>query len=192
METLSLEADGLGRTNMSNAKTPQEPSMEEILASIRRIISEDSDADAQTDTSPPPATAPRAMDEDVLELTQMVQDDGSVVTVQEPPADPTHLDSLEPHSMPMTDIAAVEDSDALLSRDRAAAASASFAQLAGKVGGERPGRPLHPGQGRTLEDLVKELIRPMLREWLDRNLPPMVERMVRSEIEKLVHSARSH
>ena len=38
---------------------------------------------------------------------------------------------------------------------------------------------------RTLEDLVKEMLRPMLKSWLDENLPPMVERLVRQEIERV-------
>ena len=39
--------------------------------------------------------------------------------------------------------------------------------------------------GRTLEDLVREMLRPMLKVWLDDNLPSMVERLVRSEIERV-------
>ncbi len=38
---------------------------------------------------------------------------------------------------------------------------------------------------RTLEDLVKEMLRPMLKGWLDDNLPGMVERIVRAEIERV-------
>ena len=38
---------------------------------------------------------------------------------------------------------------------------------------------------RTLEDLVKEMLRPMLKGWLDDNLPSMVERIVRAEIERV-------
>jgi hypothetical protein len=41
------------------------------------------------------------------------------------------------------------------------------------------------GGGKTLEDLAKEMLRPMLKEWLDRNLPPMVERFVEREIVRL-------
>jgi uncharacterized protein len=41
------------------------------------------------------------------------------------------------------------------------------------------------GRGRTLEDLVQEMMRPMLKEWLDENLPGLVERMVRAEIERV-------
>jgi cell pole-organizing protein PopZ len=39
--------------------------------------------------------------------------------------------------------------------------------------------------GRTLEDLVREMLRPMLKNWLDDNLPSMVERLVRAEIERV-------
>jgi cell pole-organizing protein PopZ len=39
--------------------------------------------------------------------------------------------------------------------------------------------------GRTLEDLVREMLRPMLKAWLDDNLPSLVERLVRAEIERV-------
>lgn len=46
--------------------------------------------------------------------------------------------------------------------------------------------PLALGDGaRTIEDIVRELLRPMLKSWLDENLPGMVERMVRAEIERI-------
>ena len=38
---------------------------------------------------------------------------------------------------------------------------------------------------RTLEDFVREMLRPMLKTWLDDNLPAMVERLVRAEIERV-------
>ncbi len=38
---------------------------------------------------------------------------------------------------------------------------------------------------RTLEDLVREMLRPMLKSWLDDNLPGVVERLVRAEIERV-------
>ena len=43
---------------------------------------------------------------------------------------------------------------------------------------------------RTLEDLVREMLRPMLKSWLDDNLPGMVERLVRAEIERVSRGAR--
>jgi cell pole-organizing protein PopZ len=43
--------------------------------------------------------------------------------------------------------------------------------------------------GPTLEDLVRAELRPMLKEWLDSYLPPLVERLVRTEIERVVSRA---
>ena len=43
----------------------------------------------------------------------------------------------------------------------------------------------HPRGGRTVEELVSELLRPMLKAWLDDNLPAIVERLVRAEIERV-------
>ncbi|MEP9351335.1 DUF2497 domain-containing protein [Xanthobacter sp. KR7-225] len=47
-----------------------------------------------------------------------------------------------------------------------------------------------PQRDRTVEDLVKEILRPMLKDWLDENLPDLVERLVRAEIERVVRSGR--
>ena len=41
---------------------------------------------------------------------------------------------------------------------------------------------------RTLQDLVQEMLRPMLKSWLDDNLPTVVERLVRAEIERVAGS----
>ena len=43
--------------------------------------------------------------------------------------------------------------------------------------------------GPTIEDIVREELRPMLKAWLDTNLPPLVERLVRAEIERVVGRA---
>ena len=45
------------------------------------------------------------------------------------------------------------------------------------------------GSGRSVEDIVIEMIRPMMREWLDQNLPIIVDRIVQKEIRKLVRQA---
>lgn len=193
--------------------------MEEILASIRRIISEDNDPDSKpSDDQPPPLSAPSVnMDEDVLELTQMVQDDGTVVSVQddsvqddadeswsnesqdaliarpEPEVNRSEVDDMD--SPEIDDEMSHADIDALMSDTTAAATTAAFSQLAGKLDRDRDvppggGLPLG-GVDRTLEDIVKELLRPMLREWVDQNLPQIVERQVRRQIEKLVRQAET-
>jgi cell pole-organizing protein PopZ len=64
----------------------------------------------------------------------------------------------------------------LLSSDSAAAVDSAFNALAHTILGQN---------ARTLEDLVKEMLRPMLKSWLDDNLPGLVERIVRAEIERV-------
>lgn len=197
--------------------------MEEILASIRRIISENDDpataAAAPTGQGTPPR--PQTTDSGVLELTDMVEADGKVVNIAaakgaaainipEPPAKeefPTMADpSPEPAPMPQpadmraddVELAAAEPAPAagtdtdevLVAAGTAAASTAAFAALAQELNrkGSAVGA-LSIGSGRTLEDLVKEMIRPMLREWLDANLPGLVERMVKREIERMVRRA---
>jgi cell pole-organizing protein PopZ len=214
---------------MSDTKSQQEPSMEEILASIRRIISEDNEPEASAPEPAPPKTArepvpapaedpefPEQMDEDVLELTQMVRDDGSVVDLRdddddvrqhgwndepepepEPQIDMDNLDDffdrpseppprVDPAPQPASAARVYEDDD-LVSAPTAAATSAAFAHLASSLGGA--GTAVYAG-GPTVEDIVKELLRPMLRSWLDENLPPTVERLVQREIEKMVRRAQ--
>ena len=70
----------------------------------------------------------------------------------------------------------------IVSQPTEAAAAAAFLQL------EQSIRMGHAGE--TMEDVVKGLLRPMLRTWLDENLPGMVERLVRAEIEKMAGGAR--
>ena len=139
------------------------------------------------------------MDDDVLELTQMVQDDGSVVPVDdgwnepepEPEPEPPPMREerepvfARPTTPPPRRMDPVEDP--IVSEPSEALASAAFAQLAGTIGAQ--GVSLYPG-GPTLESIVKELLRPMLRDWLDDNLPPMVERLVQREIERMVRRAQ--
>jgi hypothetical protein len=65
---------------------------------------------------------------------------------------------------------------ALISNETIAAVDSAFNSLAHTVIGQN---------ARTLEDLVREMLRPMLKSWLDDNLPGMVERIVRAEIERV-------
>ena len=68
------------------------------------------------------------------------------------------------------------DDQALLSSFTTAAVDSAFNTLAHTVLVQN---------ARTLEDLVREMLRPMLKTWLDDNLPGMVERLVRAEIERV-------
>jgi uncharacterized protein len=50
--------------------------------------------------------------------------------------------------------------------------------------------PLTAGGNRSVENITRELLRPMLQSWLDENLPALVERLVKDEIERVVGRAR--
>jgi len=234
---------------MSQSAKAQEPSMEEILASIRRIIADDEGGKAARGTEstppsasppppapkvvptpppaaaapPPPRPAPAPVNRqedvdamlaefdavplsgaarldplqsdatpasaDVLDLTEAmtaapapkassafrtIDADSDVVfadRLPETPAEPA-VRSAEELRRPFAQAA----DRALLSNAAAAAVDSAFNSLAHTVLGQN---------SRTLEDLVKEMLRPMLKAWLDDNLPSLVERIVRAEIERV-------
>jgi cell pole-organizing protein PopZ len=172
---------------MADTKTDKEPSIEEILESIRQIISEDGDAakpaqaapaapapaPAAAAPPPPPPPPPKpAAPEPILDLTDKVQ-----------PVSPSDLDlSVKPEPA-MTDTGA-----SLMSDSTASVSAASMAKLLeGNVAVERevPGRVGNV----TLEDMARDLMRPLIKTWLDQNLPGLVEKMVQKEIEKLSRRA---
>src|SRR5262249_2452282 len=120
----------------------------------------------------PPTPTPR--DEPVLELTDMVKEDGSIEKVTQPAEDLVMTES--------SPAAASAPQSELVSGHAAASTASAFAGLANVVSSRS--MPVGNGQ-KTLEDLAKELLRPMLKDWLDANLPPLVERLVQREIAKL-------
>ena len=173
-----------------------DPAMDEILASIRRIIANDEPAQesapseavvpqplraAAPSMMPPPAAAARLtaatasvasamrdeeIDAKMAELSA-VSRPAPFASAEHPPADRLHPDG--PARQPSA-------SKRLVSAATAAAVDAAFDTLA---------QSAQPRSGRTVEELVGELIRPMLKTWLDDNLPAIVERLVRAEIERL-------
>jgi uncharacterized protein len=206
---------------MSEAKGQQEPSMEEILASIRRIISEDNDARPAEEAAPPPLRPVSEAKDDVLELTQVVDDTGSPLDAApeamepEPPAAvmaepepiaqpgpaPEPLAALAPEpEMPPevvapaplseksrsdSDMLASDNADRLISAETAASSSAAFADLANRTRERRSGDFFLGAGSLTVEEIVREEVRPLLAQWLDANLPALVERLVREEIQRV-------
>ena len=217
---------------MTQTAKAQEPSMEEILASIRRIIADD-DATKPTkasETPAPPKQPPAAAASSIRPVppTPPQKTTASLPPiVPKPPAPPpptansqdeidamlAELDgpsktvpkSSTPEVFDLTEAMAAPPppaptptpsfrtidgtSDvvfsnkpepsldrALISNETIAAVDSAFNSLAHTVIGQN---------ARTLEDLVKEMLRPMLKSWLDDNLPSMVERIVRAEIERV-------
>ncbi|HEX6979361.1 MAG TPA: DUF2497 domain-containing protein [Alphaproteobacteria bacterium] len=180
---------------MTDAKNQQaEPSMEEILASIRRIISEDADAgkgpapaadSAVAEASSAPANdPPKAAAADVLELTEMVGDDGKVTDLKsranpETPPEPRRSEPSSVQSTPVTGL-----SEQLVSEQAASAAASALSGLRAVRSREIASVRLGNG-GATLEEIVRSELRPLLKAWLDENLPSVVERIVEREIDRI-------
>jgi cell pole-organizing protein PopZ len=209
---------------MTQPAKSQEPSMEEILASIRRIIADDDASKTVQRAAEPPKPAPRPapppprmpepepepsvpevqaeelpmpaapepeLEEDqasdILDLTESM---AAPAFESVPPAAPQFRkiegfsdvsfdESDEPKpAMPRNDTSGLRSGfeNGLLSSATSAAVDSAFNALAQTVLVQN---------ARTLEDLVREMLRPMLKSWLDDNLPGMVERLVRAEIERV-------
>jgi cell pole-organizing protein PopZ len=161
---------------MSDGKSTPEPSMDEILASIRRILAEDQHA-----VMPPPTRSRVAAMDDILDLTEALNDDGSTRHIAPralPPPEPTASDGRVEPAAPRRE--EVEEPPPLLSDGASEAITASFARLSVLPSGD--------GGDAQLEELVRQTLRPLLQAWLDANLPPLVERLVQAEIARVVGS----
>jgi cell pole-organizing protein PopZ len=183
-------------------------SMEEILQSIKKII-----ADEDTDAANTPAAqdgtdvASAPMGSDVLELSDVMvleeevppsvdilqEIDAAVGTpepvaapvVETPPPAPVKAEPVQPAPIaPPQDNDVLSNTSRLLSEDAAHASAAAFQKV---IQTHKATTPMpHFRNSETIEDLVLETLKPLLKEWLDANLPPMVERIVEREIRKLV------
>ena len=181
--------------------------MDDILASIRRILNEE-------EAKPGDASAgdvPGEDADDVLQLDEamLVADEGpvpveppsmgqaviAVPQVPEPlqplplplppaPLPPVPVPRIAELAVPMPALAVPFAAPTLLAPEAAASAAASVGALMRTLATERS-TAVHRG-GPTLEDLVREEMRPLVKEWLDSHLAPMVERLVRAEIERVV------
>lgn len=180
---------------LHRAQRAYEPSMEEILASIRNIIADEK----PTIASPPeeyfepdhairPVVAEPALAVSALSalsalsegpqapnIPRVVWQQPTVVRPSPEPS-PTTLDSV-PRPAPDAD----DIEEPLISRETDAAVSHSFETLAVGLVAQNPA---------MIEGIVREMIRPMLKTWLDDNLPSVVERLVRAEIQRVARGGR--
>jgi hypothetical protein len=166
-----------------------DPSMEDILASIRRILSEEEPATAAAPAAPPvaavePTPPPEEKPDDVLVLdpSMLVAEEEEAQEEEEAPAPPP-----EPETLfgPVAVATHMEMPSTLLAPETEAAATTSVGNLMRRLATERT-LHVHRG-GPTIEDIVREELRPLLKQWLDANLPDLVERLVQTEIERVVH-----
>ena len=173
----------------------QDQSMEEILQSIKRIIADEGEA-------APSAPAPAPFGSDVLELTDAIEETKPIdpidaIMAMTPPAPPPasaqdDIDALmamtpPPPPPPPPAPSSQSDIDALMSDTAVAASASALHQLmdSDSTAPFTPSGNMAFRSGHTVEDLVIEALRPMLKDWLDSNLPPMVERLVQREIARI-------
>ena len=172
---------------MSDASVTPEPSMDEILQKIQRIIAEDEKPqDAQAPN--PPRSA------EILTLTEAVGEGGTVrrLTPVEPPAEPPVERPPPPERRVEATASAAEPPPRPPAGERliSDAAATAFAQLAAIQRERRRAEEFPMGlQARTLEDLVRELLRPMLQGWLDQKMPEIIERLVKAELARALNEA---
>ncbi|MEM7225672.1 MAG: DUF2497 domain-containing protein [Pseudomonadota bacterium] len=188
---------------MSQTKEDNEPSMEEILASIRKIISDDEPE------GPPPVEI--GSEDDVLELTEAVEVEEDkdkdaigapaesasepdtkvepLLGIQSSPAKSERSEDLmEPAQKQDTTLETSMAPDAGLSSTTESAVTSALASFTGQVSKEKQTETV-PGGGVTLETLVREAIEPQLKSWMDENLEKVVERVVRDEVRRLARRA---
>lgn len=161
----------------------------------------DLDAETAEEEVRPPAAASAQADDDILDLTEDMTDAETETAfrriephddlefnetmesamaapapeVDNAPAMQSHIDPPGAYQEPAGDLQAAP-SRPLLSQSTISAVDSAFNSLAHTVLSQN---------ARTLEDLVREMLRPMLKTWLDDNLPGLVERIVRAEIERV-------
>lgn len=139
------------------AEGRNEPSMDEILSSIKRIIADD-DRARPVSAKRAPKDTQTVDDEEILELTETAVD--------------SEID------------ATAESEEVLLDDNKARSLRHSFSAL--QTLSEPGVAPQIVRSGETsLEGLTRDLLRPMLKDWLDTNLPPIVEAMVEREINRI-------
>ncbi|NOT38974.1 MAG: DUF2497 domain-containing protein [Alphaproteobacteria bacterium] len=206
---------------MPTPTAQQEPTMEEILASIRRIISEDSDPGKSG-----PAMSAQDGGGEVLELTNIVHDDGSIgsashaapeprmarrpapqpmpqrrepepLQLRDPMPEPrcarrpqpmaaAHAPEPTRHMRPQPEFKMADNSDreGILSNQASSAVTNAFGMLSRE-------RDVSVGAGgANLEEMVQQMLKPMLAAWLEQNLPEIVERVVQEEVERASRNGR--
>lgn len=222
---------------MAEIRNPSEPSMEEILASIRRIIVEDNGpqtlgssatatviqpSSAKTDSRSPargggiaepfrvagaepsvrqfPAVPPNMaptqpnrappVQEAILDLTERLDDDDLKPLSRSSESAPMPAAAGRLNRPPPLKGGAFDGPAAQRLSGDAAASIAALTKIASVGQASRQSELPLGDVGRTLEEMVRELLRPHLKEWLDANLPRLVERLVRDEINRLVREAQ--
>jgi uncharacterized protein len=189
----------LGVFAMTEPNKTEEPSIEDILGSIRRIIADDPNDNNADGSTQMLEADPSDDSDDVLELTNPIMPQP---LAEEPPTmtNQNDIDSMFDTPAPVVapepltetvlsfdepPAAAATATEELVSAGAAAATAAVMAKLARNSAVTQTGN-----DGITIEAIVRELLRPMLRAWLDENLPTMVQNMVERELDRITRQVR--
>ena len=160
----------------AEAANGEEPLMEDILASIRRILSEEEEeAEAQAT-----ADAGAGMDMDLS------------APEPEPAPPPPPAPEPTPARVPLADVLQLTPemvTSEIISAPTVTAATDILADLARAILDRRDIAVDEAGRNMTLEGMVRGMLKPLLREWLDRNLPYLIERLVKKEIDTMINRA---
>lgn len=151
-----------GAASGSDGGPGDDPTMDDVLASIRRILSEEDRPQAPAGPTAAPANSP---DDTLVLNSSMMLPDG-------------------PAEHPAVAPAPTDATPALVKPDAAAAAATSIGGLLRTLSADRALK-LRQG-GPTIEDIVREELRRLLKDWLDAHLAETVERLVRAEIQRVV------
>jgi cell pole-organizing protein PopZ len=182
---------------MSDTKPQSEPSMEEILASINRMIGDEKKPEEGIAR---PAAEPK---NDVLELTEAMSEDGTVRRIT--PKGPSTAERIEPEPPraaagdPVAPATEPKPDPAARNHVRSAAAAGATAAALGRLAAmpraDRKPEERMPEEYRrsdgapTLEEVVREALQPLIRAWLDEHLPELAEKMAREEIARVLQEA---
>jgi uncharacterized protein len=159
------------------AQRAHEPSMEEILASIRNIIAHDP---VRGGPQEPPGLAPSLSPQTVDSGDASMAEGEPAEAREQPPAAAPAIVWRRPQAAESEP--AGGDEAPLLSHEANEAAALSFGALSAS---------LDVRSAELADELVREMLRPMLKQWLDENLPPLVERLVRAEIQRVARGRKS-
>lgn len=182
---------------MSDRSNQDEPTMEEILASIRKIISEDEPAEAEAaEEAVEEAAADTVIvrhnlaedEEPPLELTRMVEEDGTIVDLrpQDQQPEPEVEAGTEEPKVARHDPAPSRTHEGLAPPGTAMSGVGAISWLNDALETKPQGPVAGASADKTIEALVREIITPHLKAWLDAHLPDLVERIVRDEVKKNV------
>lgn len=182
MSAVSLNSNDRELDALRRAQRAHEPCMEEILTSIRNIIADDRELLSRADRPGPASQRPVG----AASGPQIVYSKDAPAPRREdvPALEPATPKVAPSHPEPPNSLAAFEalpEEEPLVSPATEEAVASAFDALSANLAAQR---------AEIADGMTRELLRPMLKAWLDENLPGIVEPLVRAEIERVARRSR--